>query len=305
MKDKRILLVGCGKMGFALLQGMVNVGILLRNVIVIDPNPMAIHDNINVKAMKEFDQDTITEFAPDIIILAVKPQIIESILPHYKQFSGSALFISIIAGKTIAFFEKHLGKNAAIIRTMPNLPVAALIGATVFFKNQNVTEDMAQFPQVIFESVGKVFYIDKKSGYDESILNAVTAISGSGPAYVFYYIECHPEIAEEGLNSNKFDHFIDCLQHAAIKLDIKNDDAAALAKQTVIGSIALLHKSGKTAAELRKDVTSPGGTTEAALKILMAGGMNSMSGVKFQELMVDATKAACQRSKELSEEINN
>jgi pyrroline-5-carboxylate reductase len=301
MRDKKVLLVGCGKMGFALLKGMVNVGILLRNVIVIDPSPSAVHDNINVKAIRIFDQETIEEFAPDIIILAVKPQIIESILPYYRQFAGRALFISIIAGKTIAFFEEHLGSNVAIMRAMPNLPVAALVGATVFFENQNVTQEMSQFPQVMFESVGKVFYIDKKSGYDESILNAVTAISGSGPAYVFYYIECYPELAEESVEVDKFDHFVECLKQAALKLDIKDQDALALVKQTVSGSITLLRKSGKSAAALRRDVTSPGGTTEAALKILMAGGANATQGGNWRELVVEATQAACTRSQELSE----
>ena len=299
----KILLVGCGKMGFALLCGMTSsLSMPPENILVIEPSATEINVYGNqVKSLQTFEQKIIAKFNPTIIIFAVKPQIIEDVLPQYKQFVRSSLFISIIAGKTTSFFQTHLGENTAIIRTMPNLPVTVSKGVTAFFQNQNVTERLSQFPRCIFESCGMVFYVDKKSGYDESILDGVTAISGSGPAYLFYFIECQPELTLEPLDSNKFVYFTKCLENAAIKLGFNDSDAELLAAQTVRGSLFLLQQSGKSAFELRKAVTSPGGTTEAALKILMQGGKEKMQGVGMKELMVEATRAAWNRSKVLSD----
>lgn len=277
MKDKKILLVGCGKMGSALLSGIEKAGALMRNIIVIDPNAGTIFDNFNVRIIKEFEQDTITDFAPDLIILAVKPQIAASVLPHYKQFANSAVFISIIAGKTTEFFENHLGKNAAIVRTMPNLPLSIQKGMTAIYLNNNVTLQQKEILPLLFSSPdptqtqGNDFVIID----NESMMDAVTAISGSGPAYLFLFIEC--------------------LTNAGIELGLPEEMARKLAIKTIEGSIALaIEADCYSPAMLREMVTSKAGTTEAALKVLMSGN-------KMQELIFEATTAAHNRSKELSE----
>ena len=300
MKDQKILLVGCGKLGGSLIEGITKVDVPLRNVIVVEPDTKSVHDKFNVRTLEGFTQELV-DFAPDIIIFAVKPQVIGSIIDDYKIFTGHSLFISVIAGKTTAYFEKCLGKDAAIVRTMPNLPVAVNEGVCYYNEKARTTCSKADFPKIIFESIGKVFYLDEKSRYDESALDAVTAISGSGPGYFFYFIECHPELASEPLDSGKFHCFIDALKEAAVKLGLVRSDAIALANQTAKGSLLLLQKSGKPASELRKMVTSPGGTTEAALQILRKDGKKSMQPEYMHELMVEATAAARNRSQELSE----
>ncbi len=270
MQRKKILLVGFGKMGGSLLNGIIKAGVLARNIMVIEPNPDALDHKFNVRILKGFDQEDVSHFAPDVIILAVKPQVVESILADYKQFAGRSLFISVIAGKTISYFEKHIGKNASIIRTMPNLPVAVNEGVIVASKNHNVSLEQEDIINQIFQNLGTLY----GNFVDEKLLDAVTAISGSGPAYVFYFMEC--------------------LIESAIKLGLDADMAKNLVYYTIRGSAGLAIKSPKSASKLREMVTSPAGTTEAALKVLMGGN-------KMKELIIDASTAACARSKELSE----
>lgn len=269
LDNHKILLVGCGKMGGAILEGMIKAGVLARNIVVIEPNTEATPD-LNIKILKHFDKYELDGFTPDTIILAVKPQIAAEVLADYKIFASHSLFISIIAGKTISFFEKHLGSNAAIIRTMPNLPIVVGKGMAVMYANKNATPEQ--------KDLGALFFSLQKSitlwTEDEADLDAVTAISGSGPAYIF--------------------HFIECLTDAGIKLGLEINMAKTLAIQTVYGSAVLALKSDKSASELREAVTSPKGTTEAALKILM-------DSEKMNKLIVEATSAAYLRSKELSE----
>ena len=256
-------------MGSALLEGITSAGVLTKNIIVIEPNSDSIPYKFNVRILESFDHEAIEHFAPDAIIFAIKPQVAESILPDYKAFAGRSLFISIIAGKTIAFFEKHLGSNAAIIRTMPNLPVIIGKGLIIWHKNQNVSEEQSNVISQIFSRTGKHEEIA-----DEAQLDAVTAISGSGPAYVFLFIEC--------------------LTKAGIELGLDENMAEKLALYTVSGSAELAINSDKPVDSLRKQVTSPKGTTEAALKILMDND-------DMQQLISKAADAACKRSMELSE----
>lgn len=257
-------------MGRAILEGMIKTGVLARNIVVIEPHAHSEPDAFNVKILKHFDKIELEDFSPDIIILAVKPQTVESILAEYKPFAEKALFISIIAGKTTSFFEKHLGKNTAIIRTMPNLPILIGHGVAAMYANNNTSPTHKELAAAFFsfkDSIG--LWTD-----NENSIDAVTAISGSGPAYIF--------------------HFIECLTEAGIKLGLPQEMAKTLAVHTVYGSAALALKSDKSATELRQNVTSPNGTTEAALKIFM-------DGERMQQLMIEATGAACKRSKELSE----
>jgi pyrroline-5-carboxylate reductase len=268
-----ILLVGSGKMGGALLEGLSKnlldtasskVIYPTMQIRVVDPNPSTVKPGIKVFPDLK---DALSGFQPNIVIFAVKPQIIESLLPQFITLKD-ALFISIAAGKTLAFFEKHLGKDKAIIRSMPNLPALVGQGVTVLCANDNVSDNHKKRADALFKSVGETFWID-----DESLLDAVTAISGSGPAYVFYFMES--------------------LIKAGIKLGLPQELATMLANSTVRGSAELAHSSDKTVQQLKEQVISPNGTTEAGLKILAASD-------GLEKLVEKTAVAARNRSRELA-----
>jgi pyrroline-5-carboxylate reductase len=202
------------------------------------------------------------------VVIAVKPQVIEQTMPEYQNvIESDALIMSIAAGKDLAFFEQ-LFPGHPIIRMMPNLPVTIGEGATVAVPNEQVTQEHQSFSNQLFSSTGKLFWEQ-----DESIMDAVTALSGSGPAYIF--------------------HFIECMMDAAEELGLSADLAKNLAYQTALGSVALASQSSYTATQLRKQVTSPKGTTEAALKVFMDSD-------ELKSLCLKAMQAAKDRSKELS-----
>lgn len=250
----KVLLAGCGKMGSALLTRWQDLN-LCESIDVVEPSQN-----------KNFS-DIPASFTPDVVVLAVKPQILPDILGEYKKYS-SALFLSIAAGKPIAFFEKYLGA-AKIIRAMPNTPAAIGAGITVACANKHAGLPEKASAAKLLGTVGEVLWVE-----DEKLLDPVTALSGSGPAYVFLLIET--------------------LAQAGIKIGLDPAMAEKLARQTVIGSALLAQDSPDTpVAQLRQNVTSPGGTTEAALKILIAE-----DGV--QEIFDRALAAASKRAEELA-----
>lgn len=262
----KYILVGCGKMGGAMLEGWLQQGVPAADIQVIEParsqghvvdiNPdVAVHDRV---------QDLPAGFIPDIVVFAVKPQVMADIVPLYKHYSQT-LFLSIAAGKTLAFFAEYLGADKAVIRVMPNLPATIGKGAMVTCTNARVSPKQKDMAETLLAYSGEVFWLN-----DESLMDAVTAISGSGPAYVF--------------------HFIECLEAAGKKLGLPDELASALAYLTVEGSALLAVGADKSAAELRVQVTSPNGTTQAALDILMPA---------LGPLLEKTTAAACRRSKEL------
>lgn len=262
----KILLVGCGKMGSAMLAGWLQRGILATDVVVVDPHAQALPAGVTVIG----DADLIPKsFTPDIAILAVKPQVMADVLPAYARLSGQTTFLSIAAGKPVAFFRHHLGEAAAIIRAMPNTPAAVQRGITVCFAGAGTDAAGRTLAQSLLEAVGEVAWID-----DESQMDAVTALSGSGPAYVFLLAEV--------------------MAAAGIAAGLPADLADRLARATVAGGGELLRQSTDSAAQLRINVTSPGGTTAAALTVLMddATGM--------APLMTKAVAAATARGKELA-----
>jgi pyrroline-5-carboxylate reductase len=207
-------------------------------------------------------------FAPSAVVLAVKPQSAAEALPSYARYSGSAVFLSIMAGRTIAGIQALLGGAAAIVRAMPNTPAAVRQGVTVATPSPLVTAGQRALCDTLLRAIGVVEWVDR-----EALLDPVTAVSGSGPAYVFLLAEL--------------------MEQAAIEQGIAPDLARVLARQTVAGSGALLAASAESAAELRKAVTSPGGTTEAALKLLMASDAMPKS-------LSEAIAAATRRSRELA-----
>jgi pyrroline-5-carboxylate reductase len=265
------ILVGCGKMGGALLSGWIERGADRDKLIVIEPaaeTAEAVRAAHGVRV--EADASALpSDTRPEIVVFAVKPQALADIAPLYKAYSGSeTVFLSIAAGKTVGFFEGALGADAAIVRTMPNTPAAVGRGITAAFANPHVDAGQRALCQELLEAVGEFVWVD-----DEGLLDAVTAVSGSGPAYVFLLIEC--------------------LAEAGVAAGLPGDIAARLARATVIGSGELARQSSEPADQLRRNVTSPGGTTEAALGVLMADdGM--------ARLMRHAVDAATKRSRELA-----
>jgi len=253
-----VLLVGAGKMGGALAQRWQELQICQR-LVIVEP---ALH----IKSFKDIPAD----FSPQVIVFAVKPQTLPEIVKDYQGFAGQgALCLSIAAGKPVSFFEKYLGTKAKIVRSMPNLPASIGKGITVAYANQNVSAAEKKMASSLLSAVGEVLWVEK-----EGLLNPVTALSGSGPAYIFLLIET--------------------MTKAGMHIGLDPVMAEKLARQTVIGSAALAEASaGISAQQLRENVTSPGGTTQAALEVLMA-----QSGI--QELFDRALAAATKRAEELS-----
>ncbi len=260
-----ILLVGCGKMGGALLRRWQEKK-LYKEICVVEPAPI---DVLSAKAVPDF-QHIPASFRPGVIVFAVKPQVLPEVAKLYKAYaSKGALVLSIAAGRPISFFEKTLSRTACIVRAMPNTPASIGEGITVACANRNVSKPQKAQAGLLLGSVGEVLWVEQ-----EKLLNPVTALSGSGPAYVFLLIEALTEAGKK------------------IGLDAKM--AEKLARQTVIGSAALAKDSSSVSArKLRENVTSPGGTTAAALEVLMAP-----NGV--QPLFDKALAAAAKRAEELS-----
>jgi pyrroline-5-carboxylate reductase len=255
-------------MGGALLAGWLRQGLDPAHVFIQDPAPapeaaslMASH-GIRVARHE-------ARLAPAVIVLAVKPQLIDEALPPLAAHLGpQTVVLSIAAGWTLANLAALLPPGTAIVRAMPNTPAAIGQGMTVACASEGVSRDQALLCGGLLEAVGEVIWID-----DEGLMDAVTAVSGSGPAYVFLLAEC--------------------LTEAGVKAGLEPELAARLARATVSGAGELLRRSDLTAAELRQNVTSPKGTTAAALKVLM--GKDG-----FTQLLKRAVKAAAKRSREFS-----
>ena len=263
-----LLLIGCGKMGGALLSRWHEhppAGI--SKFSVIDPN--APHHLSSVDYFADL-ASLPSDYRPDTIVFAVKPQSLEKILPDYaKRFGNHPLYISIAAGKTLSFFSTHLGEHAHIVRAMPNTPATVGQGVTVLCASKIVSASLRSIATQIMQATGHVEWLE-----DELLMDAVTAVSGSGPAYVFLFLEA--------------------LTKAGVAQGLPEKLARQLAIKTLSGSSALAQQSTESLETLRKNVTSPGGTTEAALSVLMKEDM-------LEKLIGDAVKKATQRSKELSE----
>lgn len=264
-----LLLVGCGKMGGAMLSGWLESGIAGGGVFVVDPAgapDFAGRDGVTVLTSPDGVPD---ELDPEVVVFAVKPQQMDDAVPVSARFAaGSTVFLSIAAGTTIGFFEKHLGGDAAIVRAMPNTPAAIGRGITVACPNASVSDRQMALCTALLRSVGEALTVA-----DEGLMDAVTAVSGSGPAYVFLLIEC--------------------MAAAGVEAGLPRDVADRLALVTVAGAGQLAISGDAPPGELRRNVTSPGGTTQAALEVLMADD-------GLQRLMTRAVAAAVRRGRELA-----
>jgi pyrroline-5-carboxylate reductase len=265
----KLVMIGCGNMGRAMLAGWLASGRLSpEEVDVVEPNQanrdLAAELGVRVHA----DAEGARGLSPKLLMVAVKPQVIADVLPAYKgMVERGAAVISIAAGVPIARYEDILGASAAIIRCMPNTPAAIGAGMMVTVANPNADDALRAYVADLLSASGAVAEIP-----DEALMDAVTAVSGSGPAYVF--------------------NFIEALTGAAEKTGLPSDIAALLARQTVFGAAKLAFESGTAPAELRRQVTSPNGTTAAALAVLMADD-------GLGPLLEEAVEAAKSRSIEL------
>ena len=268
LDGQKLLLVGCGKMGSALLQGWLNAGLEAAQFFVQEPNPDAALADLGVHL--NVDTGALQEAAPSVIILAIKPQLAVDILPSIASLAApETLVISLMAGVSINTMSDLLGGEAAFVRTMPNTPAAIGAGMTALYASSGTQDDQKAAAEALLAAVGQTVWLDT-----EKALDAVTAISGSGPAYLF--------------------HMVEALAAAGVNLGLPQDMAAQLAMQTIIGSASMLREDEADPRQLRVNVTSPGGTTEAALDVLMGdtGGL--------VDLMRRATQAAAARAGELA-----
>lgn len=264
-----LLLVGAGNMGLAMLSGWIARGLPASQVLVQDPSPppaaRAFLDQHGIPAQARLD----TALTPAVIVMAVKPQIMGEVLPSIARHVGpDTVLLSIAAGRTIASFEQALSAGTAVVRAMPNTPASVGRGITVCAANAHVTPAQRQACDGLLAAIGAVGWVE-----EEGDIDAVTAVSGSGPAYVFYLAEC--------------------MAAAGVAAGLKPELAEKLARWTVAGAGELLHRSDLDAGTLRQNVTSPNGTTYAALQVLMADdGM--------RPLLERAIAAAAKRSRELA-----
>ena len=259
-----LVLLGCGKMGSAMLEGWLRTGLPPTSVFVIDPNPSdwLKEQGVHIGAPLP---DT-----PAIAIVAVKPQMMAAALPDVSALgNGETLVVSIAAGTSIATFEEILGNQTPIVRAMPNTPAAIGRGITALIGNANVQPDQMDLADAMLMAIGQTVRLEH-----EGQMDAVTAVSGSGPAYVF--------------------HLIETLAAAGEAQGLPADLAMQLAKATVGGAGQLAEDADDDPSQLRINVTSPNGTTQAALEVLM----DAESG--FPPLLDRAVKAAADRSRELA-----
>ncbi len=269
-KDVPLLLAGGGKMGGALLAGWLARGTPPERIAVVEPGPVAA--TLRTKHGVAVYPDLAglpPSFRPEAVIFAVKPQVMDTAAPPYRHFAGpQTLFLSIAAGKTIGSFRKHLGEAARIVRAMPNTPAAVGRGMSVCCAGAGVDASARALATSLLEAVGEVAWVE-----DEALIDAVTAVSGGGPAYVFLLAEC--------------------LAAAGIASGLPPELARKIARATVAGSGELLRQSPEPPEVLRQNVTSPGGTTLEALKVLMATD-------GLQPIFDRAIAAATRRSRELA-----
>lgn len=264
-QNASVFLAGAGRMGGALLRGWLAAGFPAHSLAVAEPNPAP-----EIAALlKSHAIAARPGSAPDLMVLAVKPQIMNEVLAKIAPLAGpQTAVLSIAAGRTVASIAAHFAPGTAIVRAMPNLPAEIGRGITAAFANPQVTPERRALCDALLRAAGEVAWID-----DEGLIDAVTAVSGSGPAYVF--------------------HLVECLADAAVAAGLPADLAAQLARATVTGAGELLHRSPLSPAQLRENVTSPGGTTAAGLSVLM--GEPSLKA-----LIRDTVAAAARRSRELS-----
>ena len=269
-KAPTYLVIGAGKMGGALLQGWLDSGtVKAKQLIILDPTPGEAARAAIKNGALHLKEPSKKLAAVDFALLGIKPQMFTKLAPPIaKHLPDGALVISILAGTSLAALEQTFSAQK-LIRTMPNTPASIGKGITAYTAGKDVSDAQTSMTETLLSAGGPVHRVET-----EQMIDMVTAVSGSGPAYIF--------------------HLTEALEAAALKIGLPADLATALARQTVIGSAALMDESGISATQLRQNVTSPNGTTQAALDVLMGSeGLPS--------LMRETVQAALKRAKELAE----
>ncbi len=269
--DGKLLLVGAGNLGGALLRGWLASGMEPDRIVVQDPAPpdhiIDLMKSHSVSCVEMAGNQSAADFS--VVVLSVKPQIMDVVLPGVRPYvRPSTVFLSVAAGKTTGYFETGLGDGCSIVRTIPNTPAAVGRGITAAFANSHVTSAQKRQCDTLLHAIGEVVWVE-----DEGLIDVATGVSGSGPAYVFYLAEC--------------------LAQAGVSAGLPHDVALKLARATVSGAGELMHQSPLDPGKLRENVTSPNGTTAAALEVLRDSG-------DMAELMTRAVAAAANRSRELA-----
>jgi pyrroline-5-carboxylate reductase len=270
MKSHIIAFIGAGNMARSLIGGLISDGYDRERVIAADPDQKRLQDLKTDFGIKTSLDNTAAADAADIVVIAVKPQLVAHVAPEISDRPDLAhkLVISIAAGIRSATLERWLGQEVALVRAMPNTPALVQSAATVLYANARVTRAQRDTAESILRAVGLTLWIEQ-----EDLMDAVTALSGSGPAYFFLVMEA--------------------LEQAGRKLGLPAETARLLTLQTAFGAAKMALESGVESATLRTQVTSPGGTTERAIGVLKDGGL--------EELFERALAAARKRSVELSE----
>lgn len=268
LKNKKISFIGGGNMAQALISGLLAKGILPEYITVSDPNPDN-REQLQAKGINTIDsaKNPLDALMVDVVVLAVKPQIMSTVLADFSQVLDKQLIISVAAGLSTDSLTKMLNGYQNIVRAMPNTPAMVQAGATGLYATDSIDEQEKQLATELMGASGLVIWVD-----DEEQLHAVTAVSGSAPAYFFYFIE---SVIQGGID-----------------LGLSQEQASALAMQTALGAAKMSISSDDTPEQLRRKVMSPGGTTEAAVHSLQADKVN--------ELIGKAMQACVKRSREMS-----
>ncbi len=264
-----LVLIGAGNMGSAMLEGWLKVGINRATTTVLDPHPSLEVQTLCAEERIALNPPVRDIRPPQAVVLATKPQALEAVAPAVDRLIGpETLLVSILAGKRIEDLKRAIPRAKAVVRAMPNLAAAVRLSATAAAASEAVTEPQRLIAHELLSSIGQVEWVGH-----ERLIDAVTAVSGSGPAYFFYLTEC--------------------LAHAGTAAGLPTELAERLARATIIGAGELLRQGDLPPAKLRHNVTSPGGTTAAALDVLMREP-------GLRELIREAVDAAKRRAEELS-----
>jgi len=274
MENKTVIgFIGAGNMAYALIKGLLNNGFDANQINISDPNEELLQSRESELEVTTYSDNTSLLSNSDIIFFAVKPQVLSSVCLELKGVVKSKhLFVSIVAGIRSSDINRWLGGNFALIRTMPNTPALFQTGVTGLFANELVNNEQKSLVSSILSSVGECFWVD-----EEKLIDAITAISGSGPAYFFLLMQS--------------------MTQAGMALGLDEETANSLSIQTAYGASLMANKTGKDSRTLRAEVTSPNGTTQSAIE--------SFQDQNFEGIVANATRAAYDRARELSNELGN
>ena len=274
MENKTVIgFIGAGNMAYALIKGLLNNGFNANQINISDPNEELLLNRESELKVTTYSDNTSLLSNSDLIFFAVKPQVLSSVCLELKGVVKSKhLFVSIVAGIRSSDINRWLGGNFALIRTMPNTPALFQSGVTGLFANEVVDNDQKTLVESILSSVGECFWVN-----EEKLIDAITAISGSGPAYFFLLMES--------------------MKQAGIALGLDEETANSLSIQTAYGASLMANKTGKDSRTLRTEVTSPNGTTQSAIE--------SFQDQNFEGIVANATRAAYDRARELSNELGD